>query len=73
MISLLLVLALGSWGIRLDKQSCSVESEHPFLLAVLCFHCCLDFSLVAASRVYSLVVVHSLLIAVDSLVAEDQL
>ena len=38
-------------------------------MAVLGLHCCVDFSLVVASRGYSLVVVHELLIAVASFVA----
>ena len=37
-----------------------------FVLAVLDFCCCLGFSLAVASRRYSLVVVHGLLIAVVS-------
>ena len=39
-----------------------------FILAVLDLHCCTGFSPVAASRLYSLVVVCELLIAVASLV-----
>ena len=35
--------------------------------------CCTGFSLIVVSRVYSLVVVHRLLIAVASLVAEHRL
>ena len=44
-----------------------------FILAVLDFCCSLDLSLFAVSRGYSLVVVHKLLIAVSSLVAEHGL
>ena len=36
-------------------------------------HCCTGFSLVAPSRVYSLVAVHGPLIAMASLVAEHEL
>ena len=43
------------------------------LLAVLCLHCCVGFSLVAASGGYSLVVLHGLLIVVASLVGEHGL
>ena len=39
-------------------------------LAMLGLHCCTNFSLVAVSRGYSLVVVHGLLISVASLVVE---
>ena len=42
-------------------------------LAVLGLHCCSGFSLVVASRAYSLVAVHGLLTAVASLVAEHRL
>ena len=42
-------------------------------LTVLGLHCCSDFSLVAQSRGYSLVVVCGLLIVVASLVAEPRL
>ena len=42
-------------------------------LAVLGFHCCTGFSLVAVSGGYSLVEVRERLIAVASLVAEDGL
>ena len=41
-----------------------------FILAVTGLHCCAGFSLVAASRSHSLVVVCRLLIEVASLVAE---
>ena len=40
---------------------------------VLCLHCCMGFSLPAASRGYSLVAVHRLLTAVASLVVEHRL
>ena len=43
------------------------------LLAVLGLHCCTGISLVAESRVYSLVAVLRLLIAVTSLVVELKL
>ena len=43
------------------------------LLAVLGLHCCTGFSLVAASRGYSLVAVRGLLIAAASLVVEHGL
>ena len=50
------------------------EGMYLFLfLAVLRLHWCLGFSLVADSRGYSLAVVHRLLIAVASLVAEHGL
>ena len=39
--------------------------------AVLCFRCCLGFSLVAAGRGYPLVAMFGPLIAVASLIAED--
>ena len=39
-------------------------------LAVLSLHCCVEFSLVVASRGYSLVAVNVLLIAVASFVVE---
>ena len=39
-------------------------------MAVLCICCCVGFSLVAASRGYSLAVGHGLLLVVASLVAE---
>ena len=42
-------------------------------LAILGLHCFVVFSLVAASRGYSLAVVHGLLIAVASLAAEHGL
>ena len=42
-------------------------------LAVLGLHCCAGFSLVAASRGYSLVTAHKLLIVVASLVVEHGL
>ena len=42
-------------------------------LAVLGLHCCMGFSLVAASSSYSLVAVHGLLIAVASLVVKHRL
>ena len=42
-------------------------------IIVLGLHCCTGFPLVMASRGYSLVVVHWLLIAVVSLVAEHEL
>ena len=42
-------------------------------LAVLGLRCCTGFSLVVASMVCSLVVVHGLLIAVASLVSEHRL
>ena len=42
-------------------------------MAVLDFHCCEGFSLVAVSRGYSLVVVRGFLIVVASLVAEPRL
>ena len=41
-------------------------------MAVLGLHGCTDFSLVLASRGYSLVVVHGLLTAVVSLIAEHR-
>ena len=41
-----------------------------FLLTVPSLHCCAGFSLVVANGNFSLVVVHRLLIAVASLVAE---
>ena len=43
---------------------------HKFIsfLTVLGLHCCVGFSLVVASRGYSLAAVHGLVIAVDSLV-----
>ena len=41
-----------------------------FLLTVLSLHCYAGFSLVVANGNYSLIVVHRLLIAVASLVAE---
>ena len=41
-------------------------------LAVLCFHCCTDFSLVVANEVHSVVVVHRFLIMVASLVVEQE-
>ena len=44
-----------------------------YFLAVLGLHCRAGFSLVAASRGYSLVGVHGLLIAVTSLVEENGL
>ena len=44
-----------------------------FILAVLGLHCCVGFSLVAASGGYSLVVVRRLLVAVASLVVEHVL
>ena len=40
---------------------------------MLCLHCCSGFSLVAASRGYSLIEVHGLLIVVAALVAEPGL
>ena len=42
-------------------------------MAVLDLSCCKSFSLVGANRVYSLVLVHGLLTAVASLVAEHVL
>ena len=42
-------------------------------MAVLSAHCCMGFSLVAASGGYSLVAVHRLLTAVASLVAKHGL
>ena len=42
-------------------------------MAMLGLHCCLEFSIVAASRGYSLVAAHGLLIATVSLVAEHGL
>ena len=42
-------------------------------LAGLGLHCCADFSLVAGSRGYSLVVVHRIFIVVASLVSEHVL
>ena len=44
-----------------------------FILALLGFHCCVGFSLVTASRVYPLVVVCGLFIALASLEAEFRL
>ena len=44
-----------------------------YFLAVLGLHCCIGFSLVAASRGYSLTVLHRLLTAVTSRVAEHGL
>ena len=44
-----------------------------FILAVLGLHCCMGFSLVAASGGFALVVVRRLLVAVASLVAEHGL
>ena len=53
------------------------HSSPPFsfnlLMAMLGLHCCLGFSIVAASRGYSLVAAHGLLIATASLVAEHGL
>ena len=43
------------------------------LFAVRGLHCCVGFSLVAASGGYSLVVLHGLLIVVASLVGEHGL
>ena len=42
-------------------------------MAVLCLCCCVDFSLIATSRAYSVVAVHGLLIAVTSLVVQHGL
>ena len=42
-------------------------------LAVLSLHCCAGFSVVAASRGYSLVALHGLLSAVVSLAVEHRL
>ena len=42
-------------------------------LAVLCLHCCTDFSLVVANEVHSVVAVHRFLIMVASLVVEQEL
>ena len=44
-----------------------------YLLTVLYLHCCADFSLVAASRGYSIIAVLRLLIAVASPVGEHGL
>ena len=44
-----------------------------FILAMLSHHCSNSFSLVVASRGYSLVPVHGLLIVVASLVSEHGL
>ena len=44
-----------------------------FIWAVLGLHCSVSFSLVAVSRGYSVVVVHGLLMAMPSLVAEPGL
>ena len=54
---------------------CFLKTFKPIyvLLAVLGLCCCLDFSLVARNRASSLGVVHRLLIAVASLVAEHGL
>ena len=48
------------------------KKKFTLFLAVL-FHCCAGFSLVVASRAYSLVTVHRLLIAKASLAAEQGL
>ena len=42
-------------------------------LAMLGLYCCMDFSLVVVSRVYSLVAEHELLIVVTSLAVEHRL
>ena len=42
-------------------------------LAVLCLHCCMNFSPVAVSRINPLIAVCRLLIAMASLVAEHRL
>ena len=73
-----------SFFIRITMKMSPTQSTGPFfflntcevflknVLAALNLHCCMDFSLVAASGGYPVVVMHGL-IAVASLVAEHRL
>lgn len=61
--------SLPSWWTKLTSNE---ESYLFFFLAVPDLHCCAGFSLVGVSGSYSLVVVHSFLIAVASLVVSNE-
>ena len=55
------------------SRSWFLSGDFIYFLAVLGFHCCAGFSLVAESQGNSLVAVCELLISVASLVVEDGL
>ena len=50
-----------------------LKKKNYLLLPMLGVHCCMGFSLIAASGGYSLGVVYSLLISMASLIAEHRL
>ena len=60
-------------GCKVLIQHLDFFKKNYLFLAVLGLHYCMGFSLAAVSRGYSVVVVHGLLIAVASLVAQHRL
>ena len=60
----------GSIERELGKVLFKKKKKNCLRMAVLGFHCCMGFSLVAAGEGYSLVAEHRLLVTVASVVAE---